>query len=127
MNWSVAGAILMALAVAFGAFGAHGLRARLDAYSMGVYEKAVFYHFIHALGILIAGENAAGLLAAPGRHRAILRQPVSARRHRQPEPGRDHTDRRPLLHRGLGGLSLGPGFRPSFVTSLRAVGRAVGR
>ena len=43
----------MALAVMLGAFGAHGLRARLDAYSMSVYEKAVFYHFIHALGILI--------------------------------------------------------------------------
>ena len=43
----------MALGVAFGAFGAHGLRNRLDAYSMGVYEKAVFYHFIHALGILL--------------------------------------------------------------------------
>src|SRR5436305_13873512 len=53
MNWSVVGAILMAAAVALGAFGAHGLRARLDAYSMGVYEKAVFYHFIHALGLLI--------------------------------------------------------------------------
>ncbi len=43
----------MALAVAFGAFGAHGLRNRLDAYSMSVYEKAVFYHFVHALGILL--------------------------------------------------------------------------
>jgi uncharacterized membrane protein YgdD (TMEM256/DUF423 family) len=43
----------MALAVALGAFGAHGLRNRLDAYSLSVYEKAVFYHFIHALGILI--------------------------------------------------------------------------
>src|SRR5262249_62070522 len=53
MNWSVAGALLMALAVILGAFGAHGLRDRLDAYSMSVYEKAVFYHFIHALGLLI--------------------------------------------------------------------------
>lgn len=35
-----------------GAFGAHGLRDRLDAYSMEVYQKAVFYHFIHALGLL---------------------------------------------------------------------------
>lgn len=43
----------MALGVAMGAFGAHGLRNRLDAYSMSVYEKAVFYHFIHALGILV--------------------------------------------------------------------------
>jgi len=53
MNWTAVGAILMALAVAMGAFGAHGLRNRLDAYSLSVYEKAVFYHFVHALGILI--------------------------------------------------------------------------
>src|SRR5579871_488824 len=53
MNWSMTGVILLALAVILGAFGAHGLRARLDAYSMSVWEKAVFYHFIHALGILI--------------------------------------------------------------------------
>jgi uncharacterized membrane protein YgdD (TMEM256/DUF423 family) len=53
MNWSLTGAILMALGVALGAFGAHGLRDRLDAYSMSVYEKAVFYHFIHSLGLLI--------------------------------------------------------------------------
>lgn len=43
----------MAAAVALGAFGAHGLRSRLDAYSLSVYEKAVFYHFLHALGILL--------------------------------------------------------------------------
>ena len=42
-----------ALAVALGAFGAHGLKDRLDAYHMEVYQKAVFYHFIHALGILV--------------------------------------------------------------------------
>lgn len=54
MNWSGTGAILLALAVILGAFGAHGLRGRLDAYSMGIYEKAVFYHFVHAFGILIA-------------------------------------------------------------------------
>lgn len=53
MNWTVIGSILMALAVAAGAFGAHGLRSRLDAYSLSVYEKAVFYHFIHAIGILL--------------------------------------------------------------------------
>jgi uncharacterized membrane protein YgdD (TMEM256/DUF423 family) len=53
MNWTAIGAVLMALAVGMGAFGAHGLRNRLDAYSISVYEKAVFYHFIHALGILV--------------------------------------------------------------------------
>jgi uncharacterized membrane protein YgdD (TMEM256/DUF423 family) len=53
MNWTAVGAALMALAVGMGAFGAHGLKDRLDAYSMTVYEKAVFYHFVHALGILL--------------------------------------------------------------------------
>src|SRR5579884_2137310 len=53
MNWSLIGAVLLALAVILGAFGAHGLQNRLDDYSRGVYEKAVFYHFLHAMGILV--------------------------------------------------------------------------
>ncbi len=53
MNWSAVGAVTLALAVVSGAFGAHGLRSRLDEYSLGIYEKAVFYHFIHAIGLLI--------------------------------------------------------------------------
>ena len=53
MNWSAAAAVLLFLAVGIGAFGAHGLKGRLDDYSMGVYEKAVLYHFFHALGLLI--------------------------------------------------------------------------
>jgi uncharacterized membrane protein YgdD (TMEM256/DUF423 family) len=53
MNWSATGAILLAIAVMLGAFGAHGLRGKIDDYSMNVYERAVLYHFLHALGILI--------------------------------------------------------------------------
>src|SRR5687767_5544008 len=53
MNWGAIGAIFLTLAVGLGAFGAHGLRDRLGAYDMGVYEKAVFYHFVHALGLVI--------------------------------------------------------------------------
>ncbi len=53
MNWSAIAAVLLSLAVMLGAFGAHALKAHLDAYSIGVWEKAVFYHFIHALGLLI--------------------------------------------------------------------------
>jgi uncharacterized membrane protein YgdD (TMEM256/DUF423 family) len=52
MNWTATAAIMLALAVGLGAFGAHGLQGRLDTYSLSVYEKAVFYHFIHALGML---------------------------------------------------------------------------
>ena len=51
--WTSVAAGTLALAVMIGAFGAHALRDRLDAYSIGVYEKAVFYHFVHALGLLV--------------------------------------------------------------------------
>jgi uncharacterized membrane protein YgdD (TMEM256/DUF423 family) len=54
MNWSAIASISLAFAVGLGAFGAHGLRDKLDAYSMDVWNKAVFYHFIHGLGMLIA-------------------------------------------------------------------------
>jgi uncharacterized membrane protein YgdD (TMEM256/DUF423 family) len=53
VNWSAIGALALAAAVATGAFGAHGLRERFDAYSLGIWEKAVFYHFVHAIGLLI--------------------------------------------------------------------------
>jgi len=59
MNKKIAlaiGALLMASAVLLGAFGAHYLRTRLDGYSLSVFDKANFYHFVQALGILcIAG------------------------------------------------------------------------
>jgi len=62
-NWIATGAWGLALAVAIGAFGAHGLQGRLDAYSINIYERAVFYHFVHVLGILIvAAMGEAGLL-----------------------------------------------------------------
>lgn len=71
MNWTALGSVLMALAVAAGAFGAHGLRNRLDAYSMSVYEKAVFYHFVHALGILLIALLArTGAITVSGQARA---------------------------------------------------------
>ena len=47
-------AVLCFLAVALGAFGAHGLRSTLEAHGMtDVWNKAVFYHFIHALALLV--------------------------------------------------------------------------
>jgi uncharacterized membrane protein YgdD (TMEM256/DUF423 family) len=72
MNWSAIAAVLLALAVGLGAFGAHGLRDRLDAYSMSVYEKAVFYHFLHALGIFLVA-----LLARTGGITAVGQARVS--------------------------------------------------
>jgi uncharacterized membrane protein YgdD (TMEM256/DUF423 family) len=52
MNWTATAAGALALAVTLGAFGAHGLEARLDAYSLDVYQTGVLYHFFHALGML---------------------------------------------------------------------------
>ena len=53
MNWSAIADVFLALAVGMGAFGAHGLKARLDAYHLDIYRTAVLYHFLHALGMLI--------------------------------------------------------------------------
>jgi uncharacterized membrane protein YgdD (TMEM256/DUF423 family) len=53
LYWSGLGALLLGLAVMLGAFGAHALKGRLDAYSLGIYDRAVFYHFVHALGVLV--------------------------------------------------------------------------
>ena len=40
------------LAVAFGAFGAHGLKMHISPESMQVYQTAVDYQFVHALGLM---------------------------------------------------------------------------
>lgn len=41
-----------ALAVTLGAFGAHGLKPHLTDYQIGIWEKAVFYQFIHTVVVL---------------------------------------------------------------------------
>lgn len=73
MNWTAIGAGLLSLAVMLGAFGAHGLKNRLDAYSMSVYDKAVFYHFVHGLGILLVAVLArANGISASGQTRVCV-------------------------------------------------------
>src|SRR5436305_12838146 len=47
-------AILCFLAVALGAFGAHGLRSTLEAHGMlDAWNKAVLYHFIHGIALFV--------------------------------------------------------------------------
>ena len=42
------------LAVALGAFGAHSLRSTLEQHGMlDVWNKAVLYHFVHAIALLV--------------------------------------------------------------------------
>lgn len=47
--------ILLAAAVAIGAFGAHGLKSELSEEMMHIYKTGVEYHFYHALGLLLTG------------------------------------------------------------------------
>ena len=49
----LAGSIAMALAVALGAFGAHGLKSKLSQEMLDIFETGVQYHFYHAIGLLI--------------------------------------------------------------------------
>ncbi|SDH89924.1 Uncharacterized membrane protein YgdD, TMEM256/DUF423 family [Alteribacillus persepolensis] len=55
----ILGALNAAAAVGFGAFGAHGLEGRLSERLMEVYQTAVQYHIMHALGLLAVGLVAA--------------------------------------------------------------------
>ncbi|MEB2314019.1 MAG: DUF423 domain-containing protein [Sorangiineae bacterium] len=62
------GGVNAALVVALGAFGAHGLKARLTPELLAVYQTGVHYHLFHALGLL-----AVGLAAVPLAESAYLR------------------------------------------------------
>ena len=54
-------AVLCFLAVALGAFGAHAFKATLESHGMtDVWNKAVLYHFIHAIALLVLGYFATG-------------------------------------------------------------------
>ncbi len=66
-TWLRLGAMLGGLAVAAGAFGAHGLKDRMDARALEVFETAAKYQMYHALALL-----AVGLLALMGRTGASL-------------------------------------------------------
>lgn len=51
----ITGSVFMALAVAFGAFGAHIVQDLLTPDRFDVYQTGVEYHFYHALGLLLLG------------------------------------------------------------------------
>jgi uncharacterized membrane protein YgdD (TMEM256/DUF423 family) len=55
----VAGALFAGLAVAAGAFGAHGLEGRVSPDRLQTFRTAVSYQMYHALGLLIIGWAAA--------------------------------------------------------------------
>jgi uncharacterized membrane protein YgdD (TMEM256/DUF423 family) len=74
--WFVTGALAGGLAVSLGAFGAHGLKARVGPDLLAVFETGVRYHLAHSLALLAVGfaasrwpgtaANAAGFLFLAG-------------------------------------------------------------
>lgn len=70
MNWFVTGAIFSAVGVALGAFGAHGLKARVSTDLLAVFETGVRYHMYHAFALLAVGwaasRNPASVLQVAG-------------------------------------------------------------
>jgi uncharacterized membrane protein YgdD (TMEM256/DUF423 family) len=50
-----AGALLMVVAVALGAFGAHGQRSMVTSQQLASYQTGVTYHLFHALGLVLVG------------------------------------------------------------------------
>lgn len=58
------GSLAALLAVVFGAFGAHALKARVTPDLLVVFQTGVQYHFYHALGLILVGILAASLPAA---------------------------------------------------------------
>lgn len=51
----ILGGVNAALVVLLGAFGAHGLKAKISADMLAVYQTGVHYHLFHALGLLAVG------------------------------------------------------------------------
>lgn len=51
----IVAALLGALTVALGAFGSHGLKDKVNEYTLGIFETAVRYQFYHVFALLAAG------------------------------------------------------------------------
>jgi len=49
------GSINAILVVLIGAFGAHGLKAKLTVENMAIFQTGVQYHFYHAVGLILVG------------------------------------------------------------------------
>ncbi len=67
-HFLILGALAMALAVMLGAFGAHGLKARVSADALSAWQTGVQYHMIHALALLMVALLMAQFPAMPGLH-----------------------------------------------------------
>ena len=71
-SWLVVASVNGALAVAFGAFAAHGLKARVDAQALAVFETGARYHMYHALALGFSAFAMRGAALGTARLAAIL-------------------------------------------------------
>ena len=55
LNWISIAALNLAIAVALGAFGAHGLKAIVSSQQLEWWQTATLYWFVHGLGLLLVG------------------------------------------------------------------------
>ena len=88
--WLLVAAVNGFLAVAFGAFAAHGLSGQIDAHALQIFETGARYHMYHALAMGLGGDRAdvvlrlrsanLSALVFPRRHRALFRLALSSRR-----------------------------------------------
>ena len=53
--WIITGGVSGFLAVALGAFGAHGLKDTLSPEMLEIFKTGVFYHLLHSIVIFVIG------------------------------------------------------------------------
>jgi len=70
--WLLIAAINGFLAVAAGAFGAHGLQGKLDPHALSVFETGARYQMYHALAMGVAALAARGTAQAAANGAAIF-------------------------------------------------------
>jgi uncharacterized membrane protein YgdD (TMEM256/DUF423 family) len=71
-TWLLVAAVNGFLAVATGAFAAHGLQGRIDAHALTVFETGSRYQMYHALAIGLAALAARGTAASAANMAAIF-------------------------------------------------------
>lgn len=61
----IMGCMMMFLAVALGAFGAHALKKRLAVDMMSIFQTGIQYHIAHGLGLLLLGAVTGNFVHSP--------------------------------------------------------------
>ena len=55
ITWIIAGSFFAALAVIFGAFGAHALKSKISTEDLVIFETGVRYQMYHSLRLILLG------------------------------------------------------------------------